>query len=280
MIKVDCHFHPNLLLSLNVTKKVKAIRSSFEQHDLDAVLVCEHAYKKPLSAFYALLEWRPVWHKTHLIPWCECVTKEWIDVIVFAKDIWFDAHPHLLTPKQFSFQKLISYIDGQEELYWIVTHPFLPSKTALWKHIPSQELIEICKKNKLVEIYNWSFTNFRIVFQTLSKRVYRRIFEKKISAIENCDSLTWNFEEKVVFAWSDAHHIKDIWSHLRLATLPFHQSEYSSIFEALVNHNTKREVIIYENTFLIAVLDLIRNSCTVFVEWAIKKLHLYQIFND
>jgi len=54
MLKVDCHFHPNLLLCINKSKKISEIRKSFEQHDLDAVLVCEHAYKMPKKTYKML----------------------------------------------------------------------------------------------------------------------------------------------------------------------------------------------------------------------------------
>lgn len=275
MLKIDCHFHPNLLFSLNKRGKIENIWNRFKEHSLDAVLVCEHVYKKPVWSFHQLKQLMPNEHKTILIPWAECLTKEWIDVVVFGKEVRYNNHLDILIPKKYTFDELISYVDNQNDIQWVVTHPYLPSKTAIWKHITHTKLIEICKNNKIVEISNWSFVSTRIILEKLWLiKLFPKI-KQRLKKIEDCNTLTWEFEDKICLVWSDAHHIWDIWMCLQIEDNHWDQD----VFTQLMQHK-KGYIHIPDKSFFDSTILLLKSIITVFLEGWIKRLYLYKMRND
>jgi len=279
MIKVDTHFHPNFLRTRDKERKAKKIREKFEQVGLDAVIVAEHAYKKAQHAFEFLLQHKPLNSKTHLIPGVEVLTEEWADMIVFSQnpDI-YQKHSKLTIPRSFSISWLVEYIGMHDDIFWIITHPFTLSKSAIANHISVDRLKEITKKIKLVERHNACLRDLRIMFeQSGFHKVFKKIHEKSILT-ESCPCYYDECGEVVCLTWSDAHHIDDIWTYSLINTNGSCKSNYNDLFQAVVNHNHPREAVFQLKNRFQMLRSLARNGFTSLSEAFIEKLRLYKLY--
>jgi len=168
-------------------------------------------------------------------------------------------------------------VDKQRELYRVVTHPFLLSKTALWKHVDQETLLEYCKSNKVVEVSNGSFWNIRSLIE---KRGWKGIFKKlliEINKLEHWDIYTWEFKSKVKFSWSDAHHIVDIGNHTIIHT---NKSENNKLFTSLLSPNIEKTTYINEKSLFNSLIWLTYMTFTVFFERAIKTFYIYKLRDE
>ena len=273
MIKIDTHFHPNFtLFSDKLTeKRAKKIWNEVEKMGLDYLFVTEHAFKQPVRQYFLLKKYRPENIKTILIPWVEALTKEWIDIIVFSKNESIYSYKEIVTPKYFTLNELIDFVNSKPDLYCIVTHPYNTSDTAVIWHYNKDELKEFVKKSWFIEKHNACWYQAQMFFEKvwldkLLTKLYKRFL------------YTWNvpennyFEDTVIMWWSDAHHPEYLWDYLLIKT-------DNKCFESIIDKKYKREFVFNKNrkNFLIYLL---KNAITVSIEWIIKRFGLYKLYRE
>jgi len=205
------------------------------KHKLDAIIVTEHVFKYPALSYKTLLEHAPRWSETHLIPWVEAVTKEWIDVIVFSKDTYVYTCEEIMTAELLTLDEMIDYINKDDRLYWVVTHPFILSKTGIVRHFPEEKVLESSEKLGIIEKHNAAFISMR---QVLEKSLFKNFwivkkYISKFKKVENVPNKNYK-QDTIVFWWSDAHSPSDLWDYLEL------HGEKWSIWEALLDPSIER----------------------------------------
>ncbi len=275
MKRIDTHFHPNFLFRLPkpfwVIRQAKNIRNGFKKHDLDAVIITEHVFKNPALSYKILLEQKPADAKTLLIPWVEASTIEWIDMIVFSKDTYVYTCEPIMTTKHLSFDEMIEYVNNDDRLYGVVTHPFSPSQTAVTKHYPIEKVLEATKKLWYIEKHNASFIGIkrRLESWSLSSLSLVKKFLDQIALLDDVPSE--HYEKDSILLWgSDAHHPDDLWDY----TLFTGSNDNKSPWELLTSHTASREFHIHDEKVNVYWF-MIRNFFIIARERLINVFKLY-----
>jgi len=272
MIRIDTHFHPNFLRSLpnkiGRERQAKKIWKSIQKHKLDALIVTEHVFKYPALSYKTLLEHTPKGAKTYLIPWVEALTKEWIDVLVFCKDTYIYTCEEIMTAEKLTFDEMIEYINNDERLYWVVTHPFILSTTWLIHHFPEEKILEASKKLGIIEKHNPAFVTMK---QVLQKSIFKNFkiikhLIQKFEKVENVPEKHYT-KETIIFWWSDAHNPNDLWDYTIL------KSKSDDIRESILDSSLEREYIIDKERSNVRWY-MLRNGCIILWERIIKSFKL------
>ena len=217
--RINTHFHPNF--GKFAKRKAKKIWQKFAETKLDVVIVTEHAFRNPVRACKLLEYYKPENAKTRLIFGVEALTKEGIDVIVFAAGEYIFSQDDILKPYQLSFQELMTRVEQDIKLHMIITHPYIPSKSALCRHVSDQEIQELIAQCNVVEKYNAAFLALQ---QGLShsprwKKIASKMIKPSVHReIQNSMNLpTENISETVTcLGGGDEHHVRDIGSYLEV----------------------------------------------------------------
>ncbi|MBI3336891.1 hypothetical protein HYZ98_05015 [Candidatus Peregrinibacteria bacterium] len=272
MLRIDTHVHPNLkLFSRYLTRrKTRKIWKAFADHNLDAVLIAEHAFKQPVQAFRALKRSRPVGMSTHLIPGVEALTKEGVDVIVFSRDEYIFQQKDILTPYKLSFEELLCRIEQDDRLYGVVTHPFVLSETGMIAHFDVDCIRKSIRRLQFVERHNMCVWYLRIVFERLGlSTCVPRLYESFCATEEIPQDIVG---AGIVFGGSDAHHPWDIGSHLQIH-VP-HTFAYEEIFDALIKPLHHRSFLI-DKPDRVLLLSLVTSFITTPLEIIKKEWRLF-----
>lgn len=267
MIKIDYHFHPNFSFYLPFFNAARARKywKKFEEHGISLVFCSEHAYKRPEQSFHLLNKYRPKNSKTYLVPAVEALTKEGVDIVVFARypqDLY--SKKTLIKPFGMGTKKLIDLIQKNSSLFAIVVHPFTPGTTSIYRTVGkkiTERAISVCG---FVEKNNGSMGVLKRLFLLFG---LSKLLRKKYQQIAQTDSLPEGFfsSKALCTVGSDAHH-------------PFEVGD-ASVFDAQYKND-------YDYLFKVAFKDggktfqrkdkpifgLFVNMFTVFKEWFIKKI--------
>ena len=268
MLKIDTHFHPNFSLFSRrlIRQRAKKIWKKFEEIGLDFVIVTEHAFKSPAKQYHLLKQYRPLWAKTQLIPGIEALTKEWIDMIVFAKTEDIYSYEEIITPKYFTLFELLDFVGKHQWLYTVVTHPFNISDTAITRHYNEAVLKKAIQQCGFVEKYNACWYSFQLFLEKWNMQKYFPKIYQKMLFTGNVPVKYYD-ENVCVLWWSDAHHPEYLWDYLILET-------ENKIFESIVDSKIKRSMFFKERRWYL-LRYLLVNWVTVSIEWLMKRFWLY-----
>lgn len=129
---VDYHFHPNFRFGRWEAKKAWRIWNAFRRHDLGAVVVSEHNWKRPQESFELLAKHRPSGARTVLLPGVEVLTREGLDIVVFGSDpSWYRDRgaSGLLEPYRLSVEQTVDLVSSREGMAAFLPHPFTRGTT-------------------------------------------------------------------------------------------------------------------------------------------------------
>lgn len=269
-LNIDYHFHPNLSINnLLAQKKVKKIRKKFTEKNINCILSTEHSYKNPQRAYQIMNKYKPSWY--FCFPWMECITKDWIDIIVFSYDKKIFKYEEL-KPFRLTYFELIDFIKSKNDLYSFVTHPYSLNLSWVVSKLWQSQYKTSLQLLKAVEISNWAFDNFYLF---LKKTPLNKIFHKKIDKILKTKTIPVNdysWDLDFIAVWSDAHHINEIGNCCSI----YFDWEYTdcSVFEAITTRH-KHFQINFNQLNNIDWNMLLRSGLTSFQEFLLKKYYKY-----
>ncbi len=270
-LKIDRHFHPNIAYRTKRSKqkRLNSIWNRIRQVELDGVLVCEHAFKKPKYSFIQMLKARPTSLDTFLIPWIELLSKEGIDVIVYSKDInYIYNQKGLLEPWSLKFDEIIKKINLDEKLFGIIVHPYVLSSTGIIKNKGKKYAKENIKKLGSLEVYNHSYVHLEklIWYNFIDNLIGHRInwikWTRRVP-----ESIYNSLDDILLTGGSDAHHPWEIGSHLKLK-VDNQINSYDDFFDCI--HKSEYTWKFIKKSIDFNALQFVRSMLTVFREKIIK----------
>lgn len=243
-MKVDYHFHPNLPLLKDPSKRLRKIWEAFGRFGLDAVICTEHAFKDPARAYRELLAARPNHLRTHIFPGAELVTNDsgpGIDVIVFSEEDWYEDYPELLEPYNFSLFEMLEVLEGSDLSYFI-PHPYLlrnPLKKLFRGTTRMRAFLSQVEAFEYVNGCYLSLEKLCSVFPFGGRRA-RRVFQE--SARPSPSKLPLE-PRTFVAVGSDAHHPRDVGLSLDISCED--PEDRHAAFRALTRSNASSSSISY-----------------------------------
>lgn len=269
MLKVDCHFHPNLFLKSKFLARRKALRiwRTFEKHQLDAVFVSEHAYKHPARSYRLLRQYKPREAKTFLIPAVEAITSDCVDVIVFSRDAYVYQQEDILQPFNLSLSQLVNRIENDSKLYGFIVHPHMFSKTSFRRHFSEEALRYYSKRLGFLEKHNSCLHQLYRLFKMLR---LDRLFKKINKHFRSIESVPFkDFDKSVLpLGGSDAHKICEIGDCLVIGAT--NCATYKKCFHAILNPNHERSFE-YKYRSPLSFFAILLNAWTVFHETTVRR---------
>ena len=270
-VKIDYHLHPNFPFILGrffCKRKARTLWDQFTKNDLDAVLIAEHVYKRPRTSFEILKKYKPIQAKTVLIPAIEYLTKEGVDVIVFAEkeeDIY--SKKDLLHPWKLSLAELVSLVKSNKKMYGMVVHVYTPGATSILK-CGKKATENTIRDLGFLEVHNCSFVSLQKLFELLGlSKILKKKYSRMLRTKNAPSSLI--FPNVVITGGSDAHHAFEVGDHM-LIEVP-HEKKLS-LFELVT---TQSGVMKFGKDK--PIYGLVVSMFTVLIEYLMKKLHLYKI---
>jgi len=272
--RINAHFHPNFG-RLGVRRKAEKIWQKFAQYELDVVIVTEHAFKNPRRACELLALYRPPEARTRLIWGVEALTKEGIDVIVFAAGAELFSHAAIVHPYELSLLELLELVAGDEQLCAIIPHPYAPSKSAVSHHFSAAEMQLLSSRCGAVEKHNATFVAMQTLFERFSvlgkkgrkiRPQLREHFANTTEAPVACYAAG-----TTLFAGGDEHHAGDIGSYLEIAAPELPQDEHELV-RFLANFRGAGRFVAKDYTLFGAALSTGRQSLTVIREGVQRRL--------
>ncbi|MBT6142985.1 hypothetical protein HOH51_00565 [bacterium] len=262
-MRIDCHFHPNFRFWLKNHAKQKSaqIFKKFTENKIDAVIVTEHAFKRPFQSFKKLKSFQPQSSKTLLIPGVEAVTKEGIDVIVFSASEYVYTQKEIMKTWCLSLKQLLKKIKQDPKLHAILPHPFLPTQQGAYKNLGKAEFQKILKEFKLFEAHNDCFSALQ---NALSKTKLEKIMPELTQTIKKVLNSKTKLPKSIkITGGSDAHHIGNIGSYLKLNALK--PNDNLQAIKSLYT-STKRKMVFQKSNYNLAK-DLSLNGMTAVCEF-------------
>lgn len=267
-MRVDYHFHPNLL-SKNPERRLRALWRSIEHHQLDAMICTEHSYKNAPEAYRRVIAVKPAHARTHIFPGAELVTKEGkgIDIIAFAEHDWYDDHPILLQPFALSLEEMIAYLK-QSDLHYFIPHPYLTANP-LKKVFSSTEKM----KNFLASVAGYEICNgcylqlekFLCMFPLnyFFKNLCRELHESAQPLAKQLPESPRQF----LAVGSDAHHPRELGVCI---DIPCEKpSDRHCVFQTLIHNKTP--ATIHRHTHPFSLIRLLYMTWTAYSEGWMKK---------
>jgi hypothetical protein len=170
-ITVDTHYHANiygLTAAARKQRKLKFIKWT-NKNSVHIILSTEHTYKKPIDAYLHLMEWSST-TKTIIVPACEAISKEGIDIILVFKD---ESHlvnaGSVLIPFGWSITDLSS-IKKATNCLIIIPHPYTLGTTGAGRILERSAYQQLLKIADYIEIESGAyFAAFNLVTKITSK---------------------------------------------------------------------------------------------------------------
>ncbi len=205
---------------------------------------------------------------TLLIPWVECLTSEWIDILVWAEDEYVYTHPILMSPKITSFEEIISFIEKDRRLFCSIAHPYVPSKTWVLTHFSPEEVKSYIQRVWVVEKYNWAFLSTLCLFDSV---LHYSICWSLRRTAHLVTELPDEFVQWVAYTWwSDGHTLYEVGSYMEL------DCDIEDIYSALVDKKVKRTMHYLNYSWYVALKEFLASVLIVFYEHTKKTFWFYK----
>ena len=237
---------------------MQAIFVKLREAGVNVVISTEHVYKDPQRAYRLLKQHAP--HECTIIPGMEYVTKEDIDVILFAKDESIYQQKDLMKPFALTYEETVDLICNTPGLHGFVTHPFTLGDTSIITKKGEAFTKEMINKLGAVEA---SYTVFSPLTRLLRRRGLRRIAPGFLRLLETNEALPEEYlPESIKFlaAGSDAHDVCEIGVCVEVPLIN------DNIFESVINNKTLH--ISGERN--ISLLQFLKSFVVTIQEWRIK----------
>lgn len=254
---VDYHFHGNFPKSKkSAYKKASCLWQKMQKHGINVVISTEHAYKNYKHAYQILKETKP--ENIYLFPGIEYITKEGVDIVIFAKSDSIYNYKEL-QPYKMTFVETLDFIKNHSDLFSFVTHPYTPGTTSVVKKLGSEVYHQAVESLGAVEIANSAMDTTINLLRSL------KIFPKKITSLEKVKILPKeDYPENIKFlaVGSDSHHCQDIGTYLSI------ESEENDVFSVITNHSSSQVHYRKANYWW----QIISSAITTINEFLIKKI--------
>ena len=171
---VDYHFHPNFKFGRREAKRARRIWDAFEEHDLGVVIVSEHAWKRPRESYELLESLRPPGAKTVLLPGVEVLTREGLDIVVFAQDGAWYREPGLsplLDPYRLGVEESIELVCNRPDLAAFLPHPYTRGTTGAVEYFGEAHAASLVGRLGGVEVSNNCYDDCLKIIGRLCSRV-------------------------------------------------------------------------------------------------------------
>jgi hypothetical protein len=259
LVKIDCHFHPNLPNSdVKAAEKAKGWWQALRKNEVDGVIVSEHAYKDPERAYRFMSKAVP--KGMYCVPGMEYITKEGIDIVMFSRspeDIYIEK----LKPFALTYDEVLDLIKNNDKIYGYVTHPYTLGLTSVVNKKGSDYYSKVVNELGAVEISNGAFDNLINLFEAFP---FKYFFKKKIKQIHITQHLPEeDYPKKVKFlaAGSDAHQFSEVGNAMVI-------DMKEDVFDSIIT-NKSRHLQLYKRDF--SLWELIVSARIVLGEFLIKR---------
>jgi len=244
IFQVDYHFHPNLPSNpQEALAKCQSWWQALKKAGINAIIVTEHVYKNPQTAYRLMLQTKP--DDCYVFPGMEYLTKENIDLVIFSDNDQFFQADQLL-PYELSLEKAIDFVQ-QNNLAAYIPHPFTVGNTSPIKKLGKTKLKKLIDKLGAVEITNCCFNN---LLDILNVWPYRDLFSRHITQMKKVRNLPTEFyPEKIKFlaVSSDSHHLEEVGPHVEIECQP------DQLYQAIIN-NQQPKIVIPKKSFNLKLL--------------------------
>lgn len=267
MVRIDYHVHPNFGPSrTRARRKAEKWWRHFAKHNLHAVVITEHAYKYPEETFRFLEKEKPEDSTTEVFPGVEALTKEGIDLVVFAETPQEMYRPsRLLRPYGLSYEDAVHEIT-ERGLSAYVTHPSTFGTTSLVRHKGQNFAREMIARLGAVERHNSAFIDLSAFLDRFPRFLLGWLLD---DLEERSTTPSHLYDAAPLRFWaggSDAHHPFELGSYVEVASEAFPRNR--TLWDLL--HTTTDRAFIFRNEIRFR-FALLRQCCTVFSEYLHKR---------
>jgi|TARA_B100001971_G_C18200270_1_gene544114 hypothetical protein len=258
-LRIDYHLHPNLPKDEEkAIKKCDAYWKKLEEQNIHYLIVTEHVYKNPKRAFECMQKTKP--KGMHCYPGVEYLTKEGIDIILFAKEPIIYTYTQL-EPYKMSLKQTMAFVK-EKKLFSFVTHPYTLGTTSIVRIAGRKSYQEAVNTLGAVEISNGSPANLGKLLTWFPLNLLTKGIRKEINKNLSIPKEDYPKKTKFLAAGSDAHEVWQIGDCLELET------EEKDPFKNITNN---RKVKIINKKASANLLDLLITGWICFKEWRMKK---------
>lgn len=206
MLRVDYHFHPNLsVFNKLAINKCQKFWNKFVEQKINCIIVTEHSYRNPKRAYDFMLKTKP--NNCFVFPGVEYITREGIDVVIFARTSSIYNIKELRSYK-LSLDELVVLILSNKELFAFPAHPYTLGHTSIIKKLGYEKYAEFVNTLYAIEISNGVLDGAQFFMNKFS-----RIFKSKLAKItktQNIPKEDYPTCIKFVAVGSDAHYPIDV----------------------------------------------------------------------
>ena len=257
--RIDYHFHGNFSrFEKCAYKKAVCLWQKIKKNNINVLISTEHAYKNPKRAYEILKDTKP--ENIYLFPGVEYLTKEGVDIVIFAETDFLYDLPEL-KPREMTFDETINFVLGNEKLFSYVTHPYIPSGTSVIRGVGKMTYQEALEDLQAVEIAN---STLDTTICLLEKLPFLDGIAKEMQKVKVFPVSDYPKQIKFLAAGSDSHHCHDIGTCLLV------DSEEKDIFKVVTNHSSSDVHYKKDSKWWYIVPSII----TTFNEFLIKKIKL------
>ena len=175
-VLVDTHYHANicgLTATARKQRKLNFIKWA-NKNSVHIILSTEHSYKKPLEAYLYLKEWSSATN-TIIVPACEAISKEGIDLICIFKDEDHLKHADpMLLPFGWSIIDL-PIIKKNIDCLTIIPHPYTLGTTGAGRKLKPIAYQELLTAADYIEVESGAYF---VAFSLAAKMVKTHWIEK------------------------------------------------------------------------------------------------------
>jgi len=267
-MRADYHIHPNLPRR-HPEQRLTAFWSAIEKHRLDAVICAEHSFKDAASAYRKVMAAKPKQMHCHVFPGAELVTSDphgGVDVIAFAEEDWYDAHPRLLEPFSMTLTEMLRYLQASD-LQYFIPHPLILGTSLRWLFRTQDDMKNFLATIPAFEARNGSpllLAHLCTLFPLLHPLLRR--FREKLSTSAEPQLELYYGEHAFLAVGSDAHHPRELGFSVEI---PGKADSRRFAFERLT-HNTDVSRLSFPS-FSNPFLRLLSFASTAFHEWGMRK---------
>lgn len=267
-MRADYHIHPNLPRK-HPEQRLTALWSAIEKHRLDAVVCAEHSFKDSAGAYRKMMAAKPKQMRCHVFPGAELVTSGphgGVDVIAFAEEDWYDAHPHLLEPFSMTLTEMLRYLEASD-LQYFMPHPLILGTSLRRLFRTQDEMIIFLATIPAFEARNGSplLVDHLCTFLPVLHPILRNFREKLRTSAEPLLDLYFK-EHTFLAVGSDAHHPRELGFSVEIHGKTGNRR---IAFERLT-HNTDLKTL-YLPSFSNPFPRLLSFASTAFHEWWMRK---------
>ncbi|USN45621.1 MAG: hypothetical protein H6502_00630 [Candidatus Woesearchaeota archaeon] len=256
--RVDYHMHPNLPRNdARAYKRAKRYWSVLQQLSINVIMVTEHVYKHPQRAYAVMNQTKP--RNCFVFPGMEYLTKEGVDILLYAKDESLYTYPEL-KPKNLTCEELIAFANTHA-LVAIIAHPRILGTTSYINTKGYDAYTKDANKFAGVEIANEVFSGIPFASKLLQFLFPLQI--KKMQQTMHLPRSDYPKHPQLLTAGSDAHHSWGLGTYVLIRT------SKEKLYQTVLANKSPQVVGKQRTPFHLG--HFIRESCTVFHEYLLKK---------